>query len=301
MDNRAGYPLYAAINITTRCNLDCVYCYLQPRSGLDIRFDDFKKVIDDLFENSIFFVHISGGEPFIHPEFNKIVEYTCSKIKDVSILTNGTIVRDVHIEYLKKITKRTPIKIQVSLDSVNSEINKRTRKVNSEVILDNIKRLSSTGVLLAAGMVVTIHNINTIVESILELSDYIHYFHIMCIQDTEFDPSLEEKLQPDSKLLAGLWKELGRIQGQYDLDISKPPDFMLSNYKGCAYGAPCAAAFTYLVIDPDLSVRPCDKLNSVILGNMHNNSIKAIWNGKTASRFLENEMPLCMSRRNKKT
>jgi MoaA/NifB/PqqE/SkfB family radical SAM enzyme len=259
--------------------------------------EDFKMVLDDLRENSIFFVHLSGGEPFLHPEFVKMVDYACSRIGDVSILTNGTAVSEEHLEFFRDITKKTPIKMQVSIDSIHSEINRRTRKVSTEGILKNIRRLSDAGVLLAAGMVVTNQNIDTLVESILVLREQIKYFHIMCIQDTEHDPRLEEMLKPEGHELSALWDELDRIQELHDLDISKPSDFMLSNYKGCAYGAPCAAAFTYLVIDPDLNLRPCDKLNSVILGNMRGSSLRAIWNSATAERFLDNETPLCMSRR----
>lgn len=119
----------------------------------------------------------------------------------------------------------------------------------------------------------------------------------MCIQDTEYNPKLESELKPDGKSLGVLWNQLKEREEEYDLFISKPSDFEASNYKGCAYGAPCAAAFTYAVIDPDLNVRPCDKLNSYILGNMNEHTIKEIWDNEKTNILMDNTNPLCMSKR----
>jgi MoaA/NifB/PqqE/SkfB family radical SAM enzyme len=264
---------------------------------MDMTPTNFRKVLDDLCENSIFFVHLSGGEPFLHPQFLEIVDYSCQKLDDVSILTNGTIIKKEHIDYFRSVTKTRVIKIQISIDSIFPEVNRKTRKIDPRIILENIEQLANSGVLLAAGMVVTRHNIDTLLESIRLLSKSIRYFHIMCIQDTEYDPTLERTLQPDGRRLSQLWDDLRRLQELYAIDISQPRDFMRSNYKGCAYGAPCAGAFTYAVIDPNLNVRPCDKLNSIILGNLGVKPLREVWNDEAAKRFLDNESPLCMSKR----
>lgn len=67
------------------------------------------------------------------------------------------------------------------------------------------------------------------------------------------------------------------LRDELGLHIDTPCDD--APERGCAYGAPCMAAFSQLAIDPDLQVRPCDRLVDVFVGDLHRESLAGIWNG----------------------
>lgn len=292
-DNRPGYPLYAAINVTTRCNLDCCYCYLRPRTGLDMSPASFRRVVDDLAAHRVFYTHLSGGEPFLHPGFAEFAAYAYDQIAEVSILTNGTCLSARQARALRRIGSRHTVRVQVSLDSLDPEANRRARGCDPGLVVHTIDRLIAADALVSVAMVVTRFNAESLVATIAALADRVRLFHVMCVQPTEADPDAPFALRPDRERLGSLWADLAELAAHHGLELSLPPTFAKASYSGCARGGPCAGVFTYLVIDPDLTVRPCDMLASHYLGSLENADIEAVWNGDAARRFLAHPAPVC--------
>lgn len=77
------------IDITSRCNHDCIYCY-QEDGGIISR----KEVNGYVKKYNPKKVFIGGGEPLMHPEFDGIVCDLNKKVEDIGIATNGTIVNE---------------------------------------------------------------------------------------------------------------------------------------------------------------------------------------------------------------
>src|SRR5207244_807740 len=75
------------------CNLHCPMCYASSGpGGRHLSFDDCRRAIDRLVqvEGRAEILQLSGGEPTIHPEFLRILEYACAQAIDlVMINTNG--------------------------------------------------------------------------------------------------------------------------------------------------------------------------------------------------------------------
>ncbi|MCI0378486.1 MAG: radical SAM protein [Gemmataceae bacterium] len=81
------------VEITSSCNLECPMCYASsgPR-GKHLSFAECKQAIDRLVEveGRAEVLQLSGGEPTIHPDFLKILEYGCDQSIDlVMINSNG--------------------------------------------------------------------------------------------------------------------------------------------------------------------------------------------------------------------
>ena len=85
--------------ITTKCNLRCKNCSnLIPEiqdKAKDVSLEEFKHELDLLMSNFdyVYRLQIHGGEPMLHPEVAKIMEYTIQyreKIGIIVIVTNGT-------------------------------------------------------------------------------------------------------------------------------------------------------------------------------------------------------------------
>lgn len=86
----------ANIMITDICNLNCCYCFANEFVNNDeishISIDSFEKILDFIeTAKGEEQVGLIGGEPTLHPEFNRLLEILNKrdKIRDVVIFTNG--------------------------------------------------------------------------------------------------------------------------------------------------------------------------------------------------------------------
>ena len=72
--------------ITTRCNMSCEHCGMNcTAQGEDMSFDNFKLICDETG-----YIMIGGGEPTIHPQFEKFLLYAIGHCEHVTIITNGS-------------------------------------------------------------------------------------------------------------------------------------------------------------------------------------------------------------------
>lgn len=79
------------IKITNRCNRRCSFCVFNEKSNLstDLSFDDFKFIVNRIKELDFDKIHINGGEPTIHRDFIKMIEYVKTEIPN-KIMVLGT-------------------------------------------------------------------------------------------------------------------------------------------------------------------------------------------------------------------
>lgn len=289
--NRPGAPLFATINITGFCNLKCKYCFYQPRSNESMGLNDFKRIIDELSELKLFFVNISGGEPFTHPLIDDILIYAHKKFQHVIVLTNGTILLKNHLDTIKSILKsKRSFPVQVSLDAIDPSINMETR-CDPEKVLNNIQLLCDMGANVTIATVLTVFNKDHVQNLIVQLSSKTKFFHIMPLQRVELLNGRDKKYQLSEDDLYKFWVQIERLRSRYNLYIETP--FDKKSRGGCASGAPCAAAFSYIVIDPTLKVRPCDKMVRKVIGDLKTSTISDIWNNANSQKIIQRKIPIC--------
>ena len=86
------------IDITYRCNLKCRncnrQCYQYP-SETDMTLEQIDRFVEQSKEEDIVWERLSimGGEPFLHPHLDKIVEKVKPVCERFRLLTNGTVPR----------------------------------------------------------------------------------------------------------------------------------------------------------------------------------------------------------------
>ena len=67
-------PHFMVISPTMKCNLNCVGCYAGKYQKEELDFEIVDRVIQEGKEMGMYFVTISGGEPFTWPHLFKIIE-----------------------------------------------------------------------------------------------------------------------------------------------------------------------------------------------------------------------------------
>lgn len=65
------HKLYSVIfELTPRCNLNCVHCYLnEHHASNELSYDEIIEIIDLLFEKEVLFLTFTGGDIFTRRDF----------------------------------------------------------------------------------------------------------------------------------------------------------------------------------------------------------------------------------------
>lgn len=94
-----GLPTHIEIEITNRCNLSCPYCAasrgLISGKGRDMKFEEFKKVIDDIVSVRNYYPTLQlafRGEPFLNKDAGAMIGYARKKGLFVIVSTNGLLI-----------------------------------------------------------------------------------------------------------------------------------------------------------------------------------------------------------------
>ena len=87
------------------CNLRCKYCYIdfKDKKIKDfIPIDKIKQALCAIDRNELQYIHLTGAEPMLHPDFNHILRL-CLKYSSVVIHTNALNINDKKARFLKKV------------------------------------------------------------------------------------------------------------------------------------------------------------------------------------------------------
>jgi radical SAM protein with 4Fe4S-binding SPASM domain len=105
-DRFAKKPLLFRIHIdvTSRCNEKCRHCYLpMERAKLNLDTQVAMRVLDELRAMGTFSVTFSGGEAFLHPDFDAILRKARANDFAITVLSNGTAIRDRDFDVLREV------------------------------------------------------------------------------------------------------------------------------------------------------------------------------------------------------
>ena len=90
------FPLSGSIELTERCNLSCVHCYInQPAADLhaksqELNTDEWKELLDQMADTGCLFLLITGGEPLLREDFEEIFIHARKRGMLVNLFSNAT-------------------------------------------------------------------------------------------------------------------------------------------------------------------------------------------------------------------
>lgn len=104
-------PLTVGIELTKRCNLRCVHCYMAgPRA--DMPTERVLTLFDELAAQGTMFLMLTGGELALHPDWLGIARGAHARGFAVALQTNGTLFSD---DDLAAIAELKPARVSVSV------------------------------------------------------------------------------------------------------------------------------------------------------------------------------------------
>ncbi len=92
------YPISGSIDLTERCSLNCVHCYINQASNCEkaveqeLNTAEVKRVLDAIADAGCLFLVITGGEPLLRPDFPEIYMHAKRLGMLVTLFTNATLV-----------------------------------------------------------------------------------------------------------------------------------------------------------------------------------------------------------------
>ncbi len=117
-------PLSVCFELTPVCNMSCRMCYVRmdkktQESIAPLRSaSEWIKIAEQAREHGLLFILLSGGEPFIYPELREVLSGLHNQGFIVSINTNGTMIDEKTIEWLKL---TPPSRINLTLYGASDE------------------------------------------------------------------------------------------------------------------------------------------------------------------------------------
>jgi len=165
------------VSLTTACNLRCLMCpvihrhsprFLARTQALDVaRFGA---------ERGFGIIELSGGEPFLLPYIQELIEIACgNRASTVNVTTNATLLKPADIDFLANFPN---LQIQVSFDGLGETHDAIRGKRGAFAAADAaVRALAAKGVHLALNTVVQQGNAHQLYDIYSHFSDIPYAWH----------------------------------------------------------------------------------------------------------------------------
>ena len=136
--------------LTQGCNLRCRHCWIAPKYQTEetiwpsVDFELFKDIVSQGMDLGLSAVKLTGGEPLIHPDIEKILDHIREKELKLTIETNGVKCTPGIVE--KIVRNKNPF-VSVSLDAPDAETHEWVRGVPGcfDAAIEGVRNLVKAG------------------------------------------------------------------------------------------------------------------------------------------------------------
>jgi MoaA/NifB/PqqE/SkfB family radical SAM enzyme len=240
-------PYLLVISPTMKCNLGCYGCYAGSYAGSELTLEEITRVLDEAREMGIYFIVISGGEPFAWEKIFDLFETADDMY--FQVYTNGSLIDDGVAERLADLGNVMPC---ISVEGLEAETDQRRGKGAFAKITRAMDLLQENGVIFGFSATATRDNNDFIVSD--EFVDfyenkgcfigwYFNYVPVGRRPDMGLMPTPEQRIHRRRRLQA-LRKERRMVLGDFWND-------------GAMTGGCIAGGRSYLHINSNGDIEPC--------------------------------------------
>lgn len=300
-------PFYAQIDVTSRCNLQCLCCrYHSPlldkspqdnRSNKDFPFNLFGKLCNDLKTmNTGTIVFAGSGEPMLHPRIYDMISVAKSNGLEVIMFTNGTLLNELTVKSLidsqldiLKVTLWASSTDEYKQQYPEDNPNNFNKVITGLQLLSRFKIEGKTSFpFVEVRYPINSNNLNTI-ERIVDLTCKTgsNKLHFSLAKASGGEKLRQYLLTPDEEKFI----RLSMIQAKNQLN-SQPIQHNIDQ-EFMRYGfeeefawekVPCYIAWYYADIRVDGRVLACQRCD-ITMGNLHDSDFCEIWNNTSFRAF----------------
>jgi SynChlorMet cassette radical SAM/SPASM protein ScmE len=298
-------PRSVDIEITSRCNADCRYCYYLNNEGVryeDLPTERWLEFFAELGRAGVMNITLAGGEPFLRPDFMPLLDGIKENRMRFRILTNGSRVTRALASAVAS-TGRCDY-VQVSVDGSKAAVHELMRgRETFEPALRAIRLLKDAGVpvtvrtTIHAGNVEDLPGIARLLLEDLGLSD----FGTNAVSSLGTDGKYGDGLFLGAVLRLRAMRILSDLRDKYPgrIHATAGPlaEWMMYNEMEAARlagrGIPgrgrlvgCGCVFNTMAVRADGAYIPCVTLPQMVLGHIGGDSLLDVWqNSPTLKEF----------------
>ncbi|KMP12242.1 hypothetical protein UZ36_01390 [Candidatus Nitromaritima sp. SCGC AAA799-C22] len=267
------WPGALLIDITNRCNAKCVWCPNPDLTNLGaMDMDLYRKIIDDYGTRGGVITFGTFGEPLMDKHMRERIKYLKQypKIHKVELLTNGFFLNDKIVPTLLE----NGVGVDISLDELDRETFEDVKKMNFDVVRDNIVDFLSANERAVRPVPVNIRikTMKTIGETLQQ-----ELFKIIAAHDCSVVLN-----SIDDNIISNWAGKLDKnaFMKQHHLADKKNTRFTHKRFNQ-TNTAPCAQLWKWMVVYWDGSSVLCcaDMFSRAVVGDLKSHSISEVWNG----------------------
>lgn len=280
--NGDTFPINVEVNLTDICNLKCNYCFCDHRGNDIIDINTVLSFLKDykrMGGKSITFS--GGGEPTLHKDFSKIVEYAKSLDLDLGLITNGTFNNNL-IHVINDNFKW----IRISLDTLNydeyfkiKKVNKLGRVLSNIDLFTTLEHKCKVGINCNVNSDMSLVNVKDLIGNLCDMVDYIQFRPVL--------PRFihKEKVNLNDKV----WDYLKTVNNKkvvvsFDKFIDLINDNKYFPFKSCE------GHFISPILDASGDFRVCmyhPGNDNFKFGNIYDNNLEYIWNSEKRKNVIK--------------
>lgn len=299
------YPKVASIEITERCNIECLHCYGDyHKNSTDVMgLERAKKLIRELKALDISILELTGGEITTHPKFKEILLYAISlEFPQIALLTNGIALNE---DIMQIIIKNQPrVVVQIDLHSLNDEyLEWFTNKGNTlNRIKKNIVYLSNNDARMRVATIVTPKNL----KEIEAIADWVHNIGVRSYGVTPVI-RMGRAVNDDYGLMLSQLEDYEELEAILTKLKNKYTDFISLIKDGRPDNNNCGCITSHIVISANGDIKLCTMDNKEYLntsiGNVFEKDLRNIYDenhellteifNTTAPKFNSRECESC--------
>ncbi len=299
VSRRFQIPIEAILIINTLCFTDCTYCYADRRQKFDLKipFERLAEIIVEAKELKFRKFDISGGEFFLHKNWEKLLQLLISNGFNPTIPTKIPL----SIQQVSKLKDLGLKEIQISLDSIDADILSSTLNVSKSYwkqMNETIHELEKEKIHFRVNTIVTRYNasFNAIVKLVEYLLDF-EYFNditIGCVGYSHYKSSQHNATIMPNRVEVELVFSLLRDKYINNKKVTISgltffKDNFHMSHDSFFKKALCTANFQGFIILPDGKVTICEELYwhpRFIIGDLTKQSIMEVWNSEKAKNLV---------------
>jgi radical SAM protein with 4Fe4S-binding SPASM domain len=282
-DTPVSAPYRMDLALTYRCNADCGHCYVgRPRDMESLSTEEWKRVLDKMWDIGIPHVVFTGGEATLYPDLVELIRHAEDVGLVTGLLTNGIKLADE--DYLRGLVNAGLDHIQITLESHDEKVHNRMVGVEAwKKTVQGIKNAVATDVYTITNTTLTTLNAPDIEDTIDFLAELgIQTFACNSLIYSGKGPSSGIGIPEDE--LEGLMTRVRdkAVAEGMRLIWYTPTQYCEFNPVELELGAKfCTAARYNMCIEPNGDVIPCQSYYSSV-GNILRDDWESIWNHPTA-------------------
>ena len=244
-------PFFFVISPSMKCNLRCLGCYAGNYHRKDrLSYEVIDRIFEDAKTMGIYFVTVSGGEPFFREDLLDLF----AKHNDIyfQVFTNGTLIDSTLAKKISKLGNIAPV---ISCEGLEEETDYRRGRGTFQRICEAMDNLREAGVIFGFSTVPASYNYPTLLKE--------EYYQFLVNKGTlfgwffqyipiGFKPNPALMLTPEQRVT--LHDRVKEIRSKYPLFIA---DFWNDGpyVNGCLAGARTDSGYFHINSNGD--IEPC--------------------------------------------